>query len=135
MSHGEAMTGEGWRQGLGDLARDVMRVLFIYAIVLQTLAPLAVAQAEAGDGLKAHAFLCSAMVEPGPEQPAKAPAPVVHDCLSCFLNGVVAILAVPGEWGEPSNFPLQVASYAPQVPMLPAKVGSPPPQRAPPGPV
>lgn len=133
MSRGEAMTPGGWRQGLGDLARDVMRVLFIYAIVLQTLAPLAVAQAEAGDGLKGHRILCSAMAGAGSEQPAKAPALVVHDCLSCCLGSMIAILAVPSEWVEPISYSLPIVSSAPKVPVLPTRVGSPPPQRAPPG--
>lgn len=133
MSRGEAMTPEGWRQGLRDLARDVMRVLFVYALVLQTLAPLAALQAEAGDGLKGRAVLCSVMAGAGPEQPAKTPAPVVHDCLSCCLGSMVAILAVPGEWVEPANYPLPVVSSVPKVPVLPTRVGSPPPQRAPPG--
>jgi len=127
------MTRAGWRQGPGDLARDVLRVLFVYALVLQTLAPLAVAPADARDSLGDHAVLCSAMAGAGAEQPVKAPARIVHDCLSCCLASVAGVLMAPAELPEPANFPLLLAPAAPMALALPARTGSPPPQRAPPG--
>lgn len=126
------MTRTGWRQGLADLARDVMRVLFVYALVLQTLAPLAMAQAETGNGLRAHAVLCSAMARTGMEQPAKAPAQIVHDCLSCCLGSVLAVLPRPAALHEPAISSPSLASVGPEAFVLPARAGSPPPQRAPP---
>ncbi|SCM75643.1 conserved hypothetical protein [uncultured Pleomorphomonas sp.] len=127
------MAGAGRRQGLGDLARDVVRVLFAYALVLQTLAPLAVAQADARDGLGGHSVLCSAMAGTDAQQPAKAPARIVHDCLSCCLGSVAGVLPAPAELPEPARFPLLAASFVSEAPALPARAGSPPPQRAPPG--
>ncbi len=133
MTRGEAMTRTGWRQALGELARNVMRVVFVYALVLQTLAPLAVARAEARDGLGGHAVVCSAMAGAGAASPAEAPAPIVHDCLSCCLGSVVGVLPIPSGIAEPAGFLLLLASDAPIAVIRPVPAGGPPPQRAPPG--
>ncbi|WP_026789475.1 DUF2946 family protein [Pleomorphomonas oryzae] len=114
------------------MARDVTRVLFIYALVLQGLAPLAMIQAEARDGLNGHGVLCSAMMQTGVEHPAKAPVHVVHDCLSCCLGSVVGVLPTPTELREPASFSWVPTSLTPEAFVLPARAGSPPPQRAPP---
>lgn len=126
------MTGNGWRRGLGNLARDVLRILFVYALVLQTLAPLAVVRAEANSNLQGHAILCSAMAEAGADQPVKAPVRIVHDCLSCCLGTVVGVLDAPTELPVLARFSLPIASRAPTALILPEQSGSPPPQRAPP---
>ncbi|WP_370674846.1 DUF2946 family protein [Pleomorphomonas sp. PLEO] len=127
------MTRNGWRQGLRDLARDVTRVLFVYALVLQTLAPLAAAQAEARDGLGAYPVLCSAMAGADTQLPVKAPARIVHDCLSCCLGSAVGVLAAPAALPEPTGFPLLLAPAVPKAPIVPVRAGRPPSQRAPPG--
>lgn len=126
------MRRSGWSQGLGDLARDVMRVLFVYALVLQTLAPLAIAQTSARDGVEGHSILCSAIAGPRVEQPAQMPVQIVHDCLSCCLASAVGILPSPVELPEPAVFSLQLTPLAPKVFTALARAGCPPPQRAPP---
>lgn len=132
MIRGEAMASTDWQKALGDLARDVLRVLFVYALLLQTLVPVALAQAEGRDGLAVHSVLCSAAVGTSSEKPVKAPVRVVHDCLACCLGNTVAILASPAEWPEPTGFQLPRDHLAPGALHLPTRAASPPPQRAPP---
>lgn len=121
------MTGSGWRQELRDLARDAMRVLFVYALALQTLVPLAAAQASDNPG--GPPVLCSAMAA---AHPAQAPARIVHDCLSCCLGGAVGVLPAPAELPEPTGFSLLPAPAASKILVLPALAGRSPSQRAPP---
>lgn len=127
------MTRNGWRKGLGDLARDVTGVLLVYALMLQMLTPAAFAQAEARDGLEKHAILCSAMAGAASENPGKAPTQVVHNCLSCCLAGAVAILTPPAQLPAPASYCLEVSPLAPTDLGTPSYRGGPPPQRAPPG--
>ena len=127
------MARTGW-QGLGELARDLMRVLFVYALLLQALVPLAVARAEARDTAGLHqAVLCSAMTGAGETLPGKAPARVARDCVSCCMMSVAGILPVPGSIIDPPRFALLLAPAAPTPPVLSVRPGGPPPQRAPPG--
>jgi hypothetical protein len=132
MIRGEAMASTDWQKALGDLARDVLRVLFVYALLLQTLVPVALAQTAGFDGLSAHSVLCSATSGTSPEKPVKAPVQIVHDCLACCLGNAVAILASPVEWPEPTGFELPSDHLAPQSLHVPARAANPPPQRAPP---
>lgn len=124
------MTRTGWRHGLGELARNVGRVMLIYVLVLQTLMPIAVAHAEARNNLEDHPTLCSAMAGNGAMQPAGAP--IVHDCLACCLGSVVGDLAPSTELPEPAGFPRLLAPVALKALVLSASLGGPPPQRAPP---
>ena len=132
MTCGEAMARTDWGHGLGELARDVMRVLFVYALVLQTLAPLALARAETRDGLSDHATLCSTMADVGVTDPANTPVRVVHDCLACCVGSVAATLAPPIELSEPTGFSRLRELHAPRAFARLALAGGPPPQRAPP---
>ncbi len=127
------MTRTDWRHGLGELARNVGRVVLVYVLVLQTLMPLAVARAEARDNPEDHPVVCSAMAGSDAVQPAGAPARIVHDCLACCLAGVVGALAPSTELPEPAGFPLPLAPAALKALVLSASAGGPPPQRAPPG--
>ncbi|WP_143741527.1 DUF2946 family protein [Pleomorphomonas diazotrophica] len=127
------MRRTGWQEGIRGLTRDVMRVLFVYALVMQALAPLAVARAEARSDLGSHHLvLCSAMADAA--EPAEVPPTrVAHDCLSCCLGSVVATFVVPAEPPQPARFSLWLAPVAPTMLVRLESAGGPPPQRAPPG--
>lgn len=128
------MTGDSWRQGLAGVACSVMRVLFVYALVLQSLAPLSVARAEARDSAGGgHLVLCSAMAGTDTAQPGEEPVRVAHDCLSCCLGSIVAALPVPAGLPAPTRFALWLKPAAPEVVLRLTPAGGPPPQRAPPG--
>lgn len=128
------MTGKDRRQGLATLACSLMRVLFVYALVLQALAPLSVARAEARGNVDGdHLVLCSATAGVDAARPVEGPARIAHDCLSCCLGGIVAALPVPVGLPEPAQFPLWLKPAAPEVLLRLMPAGGPPPQRAPPG--
>lgn len=132
MIRGEIMRGNDRSQGLGDLARDVMRALFVYALMLQTLAPLAIAQMDGRDRIEGQPVLCSAIAGSYTGQPTKTPARIVHDCLSCCLASAVGILTSPAQLPSPAVFSQQLTYLAPELLIAPARSGWPPPQRAPP---
>ncbi len=132
MLRGEAMKRSGWRQGLGDLVRDVTRVLFVYALVLQTLAPVAIARAEASNGFANYGVLCVAMVGDSAEKPANLPLQIVHNCLSCCLGSPVAILSAPAELPRATSYGLLRSPPVPKSMVWLARGDVPPPQRAPP---
>ena len=127
------MTGNDRRQGLAGLACSLMRVLFVYALLLQALAPLAIARAEARDGIDGGLVLCSAMAGTGAAQPGEEPARIAHDCLSCCLGSVVADLPAPVGLLERARFALWLRPAAPETALRLTPAGGPPPQRAPPG--
>ncbi|MCM5558685.1 hypothetical protein [Pleomorphomonas sp. JP5] len=125
------MRGNGRREELAGLAGSLLRVLFVYALVLQVLAPLAVAHAEGRDGYRFT--LCSVIAEADRTQPVEDPVRIAHDCLSCCLGSVVAALPVPMiGLPQPARFPLRLRSVEPEAPLRTAPDGGPPPQRAPP---
>lgn len=128
----EAMKRSGWQQGLVDLARDVTRVLFVYALVLQMLAPVAIARAEAGNGFANYGVLCVAMVGDSAEKPANLPLQIVHNCLSCCLGSPVAILAPPVELPQATSYGPVQSPPVPKGMVWSARSDVPPPQRAPP---
>lgn len=126
------MTGNDRRQGLAGLACSVMRVLFVYALLLQALAPLAIARAEARDGTDSHLVLCSAMTGAEAAPAGQGPVRITHDCLCCCLGNIVADLPPPSALPEPTRFASWLEPAMPEVIPRLAPPGGPPPQRAPP---
>ena len=127
------MTGNDRRQGLAGLACSLMRVLFVYALLLQALAPLAIARAEARDGIDGGLVLCSAMAGAGAAQPGEEPARIAHDCLSCCLGSLVADLPPPVGLPERARLASWLGPAMLAVILRLMLAGGPPPQRAPPG--
>ena len=119
-----------WRQGLAELARDVTRVLLVYALLLPMLAPVALARAEAATLAAGVHSLCLAMPRAADDQPEKSTVSV--DCLLCCL--VPAAGLPPQAAAQPAPvevvLPLRRILATTTVRLVPE--GEPPPQRAPP---
>ena len=124
------MTGNDWRQGL---AGSLMRVLFVYALLLQALAPLSIARAEARESIDGHLVLCSAMAVADATRPGEAPVRIAYDCLSCCLGSLVAALPTPVGLSETARLASWLRPAMPEVVLRLTPAGGPPPQRAPPG--
>ena len=124
------MTRGGWRRGLAELGRDVLRVLLVYAQLLPMLVPVALVRAEASAPSVIVHSLCAAMPHAADDQPAKTTVSV--DCLLCCL--VPAAGLPPQAVAQPAPaevvLPLRRTQAAKAVRLVPE--GEPPPQRAPP---
>lgn len=129
------MAGGDWQPMQARLTRSLMRVLLVYALLLQALVPLSVARSEVREGVGGGAFvLCS--MNGGTDnvaRPAEKPARIAHDCLSCCFGTVTAALAPQAGLTEPVGFHLPVKLAAPSVVVRRLEAGGPPPQRGPPG--
>ena len=123
------MTRGGWRRGLAELGRDVLRVLLVYALLLPMLLPVALMRVEASAPSVIVHSLCAAMPQADDDQPSKTTVSV--DCLLCCLAsapGLVPAAARP----TPAEvvLPLRRTQATTTVRLVPE--GDPPPQRAPP---
>ncbi len=129
------MAGGDWRPTQASLTRSLMRVLLVYALLVQALVPLSVARSEAYEGVGGSALLLCSMTggADNAAQPAEKPARIAHDCLSCCFGTVTAALAPPAGLAEPAGFHLPVKLVAPRVIVRRLEAGGPPPQRGPPG--
>ena len=129
------MAGGDWQPTQARLTRSLMRVLLVYALLLQALVPLSVARSEAHEGVGGGAFLLCSMTGgvDNAAQPAEKPARIAPDCLSCCFGTVPAALAPPAGLAEPAGFYLPVKLVAPSVIVRRFEAGGPPPQRSPPG--
>lgn len=123
----------GWREAMRLLARDAVRVAVAYALVLQMLAPIALARAASDEPLVIHHSLCSALLPVGADQPGKAPEQAAHNCLLCCLSQTVGILPPPVELAEPLRLALVLRLTATIAAVDLTPDPGTPPQRAPPG--
>lgn len=126
------MAPVGWRDALRLLARDALRVVVAYALVLQMLAPIAMARAASDDTLAASLPICSTMLPIGGEQPGKAPAQTSHNCMLCCLAQAIGILPTMATIAEPLRLAVVVKLDATSVGETLAYDTGTPPQRAPP---
>ena len=124
------MARGGWRRGLAELSREVLRVLLVYALLLPMLVPVALARAEAATLAAGVHSLCSAMPQAADGQPSKTTVSV--DCLLCCLVPAVGLPPQATALPAPAEvvLPLRRILAATIVRLVPE--GDPPPQRAPP---
>lgn len=126
------MSPVGWRDALRLLVRDALRVVVAYALVLQMLAPIAVARAATDETLAIGLPICSSMMAIGGEQPSKAPAQTSHNCMLCCLTQAVGILPTVATSAAPLRLAVVVKLDATSVGVKLAYDTGTPPQRAPP---
>jgi hypothetical protein len=126
------MAPVGWRDALRLLARDALRVVVAYALVLQMLAPIAMARAASDDTLAIGLPICSTMLPIDAEQPGKAPAQTAHNCMLCCLTQSVGILPTVATIAEPLRLAVVLKLDATSAGVKLAYDTGTPPQRAPP---
>jgi hypothetical protein len=124
------MTRGGWRRGLAELGRDVLRVLLVYALLLPMLLPVALMRVEASAPSVIVHSLCAAMPQADDDQPSKTTVSV--DCLLCCLVPVTGLPPQAAALPAPAEvvLPLRRTQAMTTVRLVPE--GEPPPQRAPP---
>lgn len=124
------MARGGWRRGLAETGRDVLRVLLVYALLLPMLVPVALVRAEASAPSVIVHSLCSAMPQAAGDQPDKSTVSV--DCLLCCLVPAAGLPPQAAAQPAPAEvvLPLRRTQATTTVRLVPE--GDPPPQRAPP---
>lgn len=124
------MARGGWRWGLAETGRDVLRVLLVYALLLPMLVPVALVRAEASAPSVIVHSLCSAMPQAAGDQPEKSTVSV--DCLLCCLVPAAGLPPQAATLPAPAEavLPLRRVHATTIVRLVPE--GEPPPQRAPP---
>lgn len=126
------MAPVGWRDALRLLARDALRVVVAYALVLQMLAPIAMARAASDDAFAIGLPICSTLLPIDAEQPGKAPAPTSHNCMLCCLTQSVGILPTVATVAEPLSLAVALTLDTAVAGVKLAFDTGTPPQRAPP---
>ncbi len=129
---GGDMAPVGWRDALRLLARDALRVVVAYALVLQMLAPIAVARAAADGSLALGQPICSTVLPIDAEKPGKAPDQISHNCMLCCLSQSVGILPAVATMAEPLSLAVVLKLVTISVGVTQTPDPGTPPQRAPP---
>ncbi len=124
------MARGGWRWGLAELGRDMLRVLLVYALLLPMLVPVALVRAEASAPSVIVHSLCSAMPQAADDQPEKSTVSV--DCLLCCLVPAAGLPPQAAAQPAPAEVVLPLRRILAAKAVRLVVRGDPPPQRAPP---